>query len=254
MKPPAFQCYADDLLAGTADMTAEEFGVYWRLVCHSWNKNGLPNDDYRLGLLAGQCQASAVALAKTKFVLGEDGLLRNPRLEKIRSEQVLYRQMQSEKAHLSWEKRRARQSDGPPSGGGLANGSAMPVHMPVHKPEICSPSPSPTPFQQQEREQPFPEANVPSWEEVKRMAEMHNITEAVARAFYDHNDSLNLWRNRHGVMTNVLNRLKIWDNNERQGKPNGNHNGHRARPGVDRNAGTANAGKAHLYGAGEERV
>lgn len=130
MRPPAFQCYADDLLAGTAEMTAEEFGVYWRLICHSWNKGGLPNDDQRLALMAGQCSGTAVAYAKTKFEVGEDGLLRNPRLEKVRQEQENYSKMQSEKAHLRWDTIKK-------------NGHAA-AYAPA-QPKQCSPSPSPSP-------------------------------------------------------------------------------------------------------------
>jgi uncharacterized protein YdaU (DUF1376 family) len=136
MKPPAFQCYADDLLAGTADMTAEEFGVYWRLICHSWNKGGLPNDDQRLALLAGQCSGNAVAYAKTKFEIGEDGLLRNARLEKVRSEQQNYSKMQSDKAHLRWDTQHLKKN-----GASKADAVALPEHVP----HLCSPSPTPSP-------------------------------------------------------------------------------------------------------------
>jgi uncharacterized protein YdaU (DUF1376 family) len=136
MKPPAFQCYADDLLAGTADMTAEEFGVYWRLICHSWNKGGLPNDDTRLALLAGQCSGNAVAYAKTKFDIGADGLLRNARLEKVRLEQQNYSKMQSDKAHLRWDTQHLKKN-------GTSKTDA--VALPEHVPQTCSPSPTPSP-------------------------------------------------------------------------------------------------------------
>ena len=173
MKPPAFQCYADDLLSGTADMTAEEFGVYWRLICHSWNKGGLPNDDRRLALMAGQCSGNAVAHAKTKFRLCEDGLLRNDRLEQVRNEQELYLKNQSDKANLRWKKHRETGKTGATE----PHAAALPVDMP----EGCSPSPSPSPMDNK-REQALPEANVPSWDEVKRMAEMQAIPEKTARA------------------------------------------------------------------------
>jgi len=240
VKPPAFQCYADDLLSGTADMTAEEFGVYWRLICHSWNKGGLPNDDRRLALMAGQCSGNAVAHAKTKFRLCEDGLLRNDRLEQVRNEQELYRKNQSDKANLRWKKHRETGKTGATE----PHAAALPVDMP----EGCSPSPSPSPMDNK-REQALPEANVPSWDEVKRMAEMQAIPEKTARAFYDHYESKNLWRNRFGVMINVLPSLIIWNNNERTGKTNGNGYARNPRPAIDRNAGTANAGKAGEYAA-----
>ena len=102
-----------------------------------------------------------------------------------------------------------------------------------------------------EREPALPEANIPSWDEVKVMAEMAAIPEAVAKAFFDHYDSKNLWRNKHGIMINVRPSLLIWANNERQGKTNGKLNP----PGVDRNAGTYNqnrdntGAKAKIRGA-----
>lgn len=214
MKPPAFQCYADDLLAGTSDMTAEEFGVYWRLICHSWNKGGLPDDDSRLALMAGQCSGSAVAYAKTKFVLGPDGLLRNLRLETVRKDQENYRKMQSDKAHLRWDRQKQ-------------NGHAA-ADAPAQARQ-CSPSPSPTPVKTIERERHFPEAVVPKWDDVKRMADMQCITESVAREFFEHYDSKNLWANRHGTPVNVLGCLVVWNNNQKKINANPNRNQNPAR-------------------------
>jgi uncharacterized protein YdaU (DUF1376 family) len=195
-------------------MTAEEFGVYWRLICHSWNKGGLPNDDQRLALMAGQCSGNAVVYAKTKFEVCADGLLRNPRLEKVRNEQETYRKMQSDKAHLRWDSVK-KQHDA--------------TALPVHVPKPCSPPPTPSPvIPNREREEKFPEANIPTWEEVKTMAEMTNISEATARAFFEHYDSKNLWRNKHGYLINVKGSLVVWNNNDRKmenngTKPNGNN-------------------------------
>ena len=39
-KSPAFQLYPKDFLVDTAMMTAEEVGVYMRLICYAWV--GLP--------------------------------------------------------------------------------------------------------------------------------------------------------------------------------------------------------------------
>jgi uncharacterized protein YdaU (DUF1376 family) len=199
-------------------MTAEEFGVYWRLVCHSWNKGGLPNDDKRLALMAGQCSGNAVAYAKTKFDVGPDGLLRNARLEKVRAEQQNYSKMQSDKAHLRWDAQHLKKNGSPNHDAGA---------LPVHVPKLCSPPPTPTPITNREREEKFPEANIPTWEEVKTMAAMTNIAEETARAFFEHYDSKNLWRNKHGYLINVKGSLVVWNNNDRKmenngTKPNGN--------------------------------
>lgn len=124
MKPPAFQFYADDFLAGTADMTAEEVGVFIRLLCHSWSKDGIQNDDGRLMLMAGQCQASSLAHAKTKFSIVGDKL-RNDRQEAEREKQTQFREKQSENGKKRWL------------------GIAKPE--PSLMPNVCSPSPSPSP-------------------------------------------------------------------------------------------------------------
>lgn len=138
MNPPAFQLYADDFLAGTADMTAEEVGVYIRLLCHAWNKKGLKNDEKRLGILVGICTGNAAACAKevlaSKFELGDDGIWRNARQEKTRAEQSNYSRLQSEKAHLRWDKSKAEQVD-------RMNAAASAPALPTQ----CSPSPSPSP-------------------------------------------------------------------------------------------------------------
>lgn len=41
-RSPAFQCYAKDLYTGTSDLTAAEFGTYWRGICWSWDNGPLP--------------------------------------------------------------------------------------------------------------------------------------------------------------------------------------------------------------------
>lgn len=226
MKPPAapaFQCYPDDLLAGTSEMTAEEFGVYWRLLCHSWNKDGLPNDDQRLALMAGQCSGSAVAYAKTKFYVAEDGRLRNARQEQVRKEQAEYRRKQSENAHLRWDRKKHH-----------SNAIADAVALPVDMPKRCSPPPPPSPSNR-ERAAHFPEAIVPTWDEVKTMADIQGVEESVARGFFEHYDSKNLWANKHGSPVNVRGCLTVWNNNQKKINASNRTNG------KSRNEGTYNA-------------
>ena len=119
-------------------MTAEEVGIYIRLLCHAWNKKGLKNDEKRLGILVGLCTGNAVASAKevleSKFELGADGIWRNARQEKTRANQQEYSRQQSEKAHLRWDKVKADAVD-------RTHAAASTTALP----EKCSPSPSPTP-------------------------------------------------------------------------------------------------------------
>jgi len=124
MKPPAFQFYADDFLAGTITMTLEERGIYITLLCIQWSRGSVCDADFdRVGNAVAQPSLSQV---KAKFVRSEhDGLLRNPRLEHERQKQAEYRQKQSANAAKRW----------------VGNATALPPHIP----NACSPSPSPSP-------------------------------------------------------------------------------------------------------------
>lgn len=91
-KSPAFQFYAADFLTDTAEMTDQEVGVYMRLLCHQWVNGSLNREPHRL--------ANGVAIGvlevwdeiKHKFVEGEDGRLRNPKMEEVRSKQAQFRE------------------------------------------------------------------------------------------------------------------------------------------------------------------
>jgi hypothetical protein len=43
-KSPAFQFYANDFATGTADLSAEEVGIYIRLLCAQWDKGSIPGE------------------------------------------------------------------------------------------------------------------------------------------------------------------------------------------------------------------
>jgi len=126
MKPPAFQFYADDFLAGTAEMTAEEVGAYIRLLCHQWTKGGIPNDESRVARMAGiaHTEPNGVAIGSpslryvlAKFVASEDGMLRNARLERVRAEQDDFRKKQAQNGQKGAEK---RWGNGKPNGTAIA--------------------------------------------------------------------------------------------------------------------------------------
>jgi uncharacterized protein YdaU (DUF1376 family) len=142
-KAPAFQLYTDDFLAGTLDMSQAEVGQLIRLLCHQWNRGSIPVETEKQQRLAGGC-VSVDVLAK--FDECEDGLLRNIRLESVRTEKGKFLQSQSVKGKLSAEKRRLealeRQSQS------NQNSTAVepvlqPDDQPHHQPEFNSPSPSP---------------------------------------------------------------------------------------------------------------
>ena len=104
-------------------------------------------------------------------------------------------------------------------------------------------------------ESPVGEVIVPSWEEVKTWAQMDGVPEAVAREFFDHENSFGQWRaggRVNGMPINARNAMKVWFNRGR--KPNAN-NGKTNGASPDRNAGTYNqnrdnaGAKAKIRGA-----
>jgi uncharacterized protein YdaU (DUF1376 family) len=95
MHSPAFQFYVQDFLTGTMHLSAEEVGAYMLLLCHQWDKGSLPAGDKEL-LRIARTRQKVLDVVKGKFATGEDGLLRNTRLEKEREKQLSYRKMKSE--------------------------------------------------------------------------------------------------------------------------------------------------------------
>lgn len=137
-KSPAFQFYPQDFLVGTAMLSAEETGAYIRLLCYSWENDGLPNDEQLLSRLAG-CSGNAVASIRHKFGICQDGKLRNERQEKIRKEQNAYRAQQKLKAKKRWKNTEKQQVSVPLDQSGICSGNA--TALPMDMPNGC-PSPS----------------------------------------------------------------------------------------------------------------
>ena len=126
MRPPAFQFYADDFLAGTFSMSNEERGLYITLLCRQWTQGHVtPEEVSRLGSTVVQPSINHVL---TKFKPDESGNFRNERLERERCKQNAFRAKQSEKGKRSAEARFNRGST---------------VVQPSGEPEGNSPSPSP---------------------------------------------------------------------------------------------------------------
>lgn len=82
-KLPYFPLYTDDLLGGTLNMSAQEFGCYIRLLCFQWGNGEIPDCQEELQLIAG-CAVSPKVMAK--FPKCTDGKLRNGRLEQERQQ------------------------------------------------------------------------------------------------------------------------------------------------------------------------
>jgi uncharacterized protein YdaU (DUF1376 family) len=152
-KAPAFQFYADDFLAGTSDMSAEEVGGYIRLLCHQWTKGSIPNDPDRVARIAGLIGSPCVGYVMAKFRLCDGHTLKNERLEKVREEQQAFKARQSAAGTNGAAKRWNKcPDDGDPNGVAMATpmATAWPEHnqtiatpMAAPWPEHSSPSPSP---------------------------------------------------------------------------------------------------------------
>lgn len=142
-KAPAFQFYADDFLAGTSEMSAEEVGGYIRLLCHQWTKGGIPNDQERVARIAGLMGSPCVGYVMAKFRLSDGHTLKNERLEKVREEQNAFKARQSAAGTNGAAKRWNKcPDDGDPNGVAMATPMATP--MAGAWPEHSSPSPSPS--------------------------------------------------------------------------------------------------------------
>jgi len=118
-KAPAFQFYASDFLVDTAEMTNLEVGVYIRLLSHQWVNGGLNSDPNRLANIVGIELLDVWHELSCKFVICDDGKIRNPKLEKVRDQQTAYRNSQSESgkkgAAKRWgNKEPAKKKDGDP--------------------------------------------------------------------------------------------------------------------------------------------
>lgn len=138
MKPPAFQFYADDFLAGTADMSNEEVGAYIRLLCHQWAKGSIPSDPERISRMAMGMAPPSLGYVIAKFSPCEDGTLKNSRMEQVRQEQSQFREKQARNGKKGAESRWIHGT-----ANGTANGTAIATPMAKRWPDDGSPSPSP---------------------------------------------------------------------------------------------------------------
>ena len=172
MRPPAFQFYADDFLAGTFTFTNEQRGLYIALLCLQWNQGAIGEET--ITALAGGMPPESITAVMAKFVRGEDdGMLRNPRLELERKKQAAFRAKCSEAGRRSVEGRLKVPSRSVEGGG---------------QPEVNSPSPSPSPIKTNTgRFAP------PSSEELKFYAAKIGLPDSEASAFFNYYES-NGWK------------------------------------------------------------
>lgn len=107
-KSPSFQLYPRDFLADgkVQIMGCDEVGAYFLLLMYQWLEGAvptLPADWAPVCRVPARRMAAMQAHLEPCFPVGEDGLRRNRRLEKVRADQVEYRRRQSEKAKARWD-------------------------------------------------------------------------------------------------------------------------------------------------------
>ncbi len=99
-KSPAFQIYPKDFISDfdVQNMNMEEVGVYIYLLFADWLEGGIPDDRGVVeGWLKHRCTTlDSVAKPWAKFTILKNGKRYNPRLDKERQKQEIWRQKSSE--------------------------------------------------------------------------------------------------------------------------------------------------------------
>jgi hypothetical protein len=237
MKPPAFQFYGDDFVAGTSDMTQAEVGAYILLLCRQWATGEIPADYDRLKLIA-KGEVSDHVLAK--FPAGK-----NARMEKVRAGLEEFRKSKSQSGKIGADKRWDKMAkNGTPILSPMANAwqtHGTPIISPMANTMAndSSPSPSPSPIIHTHTSSDQ-DSNLPTWGDIQAEAGLRAVPEASAKSFWDHHEGNALWINQHGKAINWRHKLTTWAAKDRTTKTkktyanNGKNN-------IDRNAGTYNA-------------
>lgn len=110
-KPPSFDFFPDDFIAGTYHLPAEAVGIYVRLLCFQWNNGSIPNDPGQLARIAGvdaDAMRTHMPTIMLKFVPDECGTLKNARLERERDHKLSVIEKSKQAADTRWAKEKAR--------------------------------------------------------------------------------------------------------------------------------------------------
>lgn len=110
-KNPAFPLYAQDFLVDVSEWTAEEVGVYIRLLCTQWVNGDLSGDPNRLAISGGPEIGKVWPTIMRKFKRTEDGRMFNERLEEVREEKRFFLKNQSEAGKKGAAKRWGKNGD-----------------------------------------------------------------------------------------------------------------------------------------------
>lgn len=102
-RPPSFDFYADDFMAGTVHLPPAAVGCYIRLLCFQWSHGSIPNDPRQLAQITGiytEEEKQMLSVCLSKFITTDDGRLQNERLEAERNKKLLISARRSEAGKL----------------------------------------------------------------------------------------------------------------------------------------------------------
>jgi uncharacterized protein YdaU (DUF1376 family) len=119
-KPPAFQFYAADFMIGIMGMTDDEIGIYIKMLCAQWLHGSLPNCKKTIKKMINSRKVPSEMVLR-KFVICDDGFLRNERMETVREKQKSFADTRKSNANKRWDKEK--------------NENALAMH--VHDRSIC---------------------------------------------------------------------------------------------------------------------
>ena len=195
-------------------MSQEEVGQYIRLLCHQWNRGSIPVETEKQQRLTGGCVSVDVLV---KFRLCEDGLLRNERLETVRSEKDRYLQQQSQKGRKSAELRKLASTVVQPDTQPESNSGSTVVEIRL-QPKVNSPSPTPTPNNKEESIAPKSQRShftTPTVEEVEVECVKIQLPVSEALKFVDYYESKG-WLVGKAKMKSWKPALRNWQRNQNE--------------------------------------
>jgi uncharacterized protein YdaU (DUF1376 family) len=112
-KPPSFDFFPDDFIAGTYHLPADAVGIYVRLLCYQWNNGSIPSDENELARVAGvdaDAMRTHMRTVMLKFMPDGCGGFKNARLERERDRKLSVIEKSKSAADSRWTKEKARKA------------------------------------------------------------------------------------------------------------------------------------------------
>ena len=203
-------------------MNHEERGFYILLLCLQWTQGGIaPEDFQRLG--KGIAQPSLTHV-KTKFKQDKDGCLKNQRLESVRAEQAEFRANRSKSGKVGADKR--------------WHSHSIAIAQPIAN--DSSPPPTPTPFI------PTMELCLKWFADWKKSGADY-VEGEMRSAYLALSASGWMWGKNPVTDFRAALERQIQTDRQRNQKPNYANNNRNSSGRPDRNKGTLNEGRSHIY-------